>query len=251
MMAFNRMVSELEDRQNQLVQAQKLSSIGTLASGIAHQVNNPLNNISTSCQILMEECKGIYSEIAGKMMENIESETFRAKDIVRGLLEYSRNQEFVLRHHRLAEVVDRSVKLVSSQIPSGIEIVKQIPDDIALNLDRQRMQEAFINLILNAIQSIQPDSGQILIQVTKDEGSKEVIIIFEDTGGGVPKEIRDHIFDPFFTTKEVGFGTGLGLFIVYGTVQSHQGSISIDDKSTGGARFVIRMPMGLSTETEF
>ena len=248
MMAFNRMVGELEDRQNQLVQAQKLSSIGTLASGIAHQVNNPLNNISTSCQILMEECKGIYSEIAGKMMENIESETFRAKDIVSGLLEYSRNQEFVLRNHRLVEVIDRSIKLVSSQIPTNIEIICQIPDDITLNLDRQRMQEAFINLIMNSVQSIQPEPGKILISAAKDDDNQNAKIIFEDSGAGIPEEIRDHIFDPFFTTKDVGFGTGLGLYIVYEIVQSHQGSINVESRIIEGARFIIKLPVELAIE---
>jgi two-component system, NtrC family, sensor kinase len=248
MMAFNRMVGELEDRQKQLVQAQKLSSIGTLASGIAHQVNNPLNNISTSCQILAEECKGIYSEIAAKMMENIESETFRAKDIVRGLLEYSRNQEFDLRHHQLSEIVDRSVKLVSSQIPTGIEIIKQVPDDILLNLDRQRMQEAFINLILNSVQSIQPGPGKILISAAQDLENNTVDIVFEDSGGGIPEEIRDHIFDPFFTTKDVGFGTGLGLYLVYGIVQSHQGNISCESRIIEGARFIITLPVELAVD---
>ncbi|MCP4754439.1 MAG: HAMP domain-containing histidine kinase [Proteobacteria bacterium] len=246
MIAFNQMVDELKKRQNQLVQAQKLSSIGTLASGIAHQVNNPLNNISTSCQILMEDFREDCSDMANKMMTNIESETFRARDIVRGLLEFSRNQEFVLRESRLMEVVDRSIKLVSSQIPSGIEILKQIPDDIVLNLDLQRMQEVFINLLMNAVHAISPESGKVSIVGNKDEPTKTVTILVEDTGQGIPETIRNRIFDPFFTTKDVGSGTGLGLYLVYGIIQQHNGSIRLGKMMREGTKFIIKLPMGRS-----
>lgn len=241
--AFNKMVAELEKRQDQLVQAQKLSSIGTLASGIAHQVNNPLNNISTSCQILIEDFQDGASEHAKKMMKNIESETFRARDIVRGLLEFSRNQEFVLTENRLSEVVDRSVKLVSSQIPAGIEIIRQIPDDIVLNIDRQRMQEAFLNLIMNAVQAISPNPGKISVIASRDEEAGKVNIYVEDTGKGIPEKIRNRIFDPFFTTKDVGLGTGLGLYIVYGIIERHRGTIQVDTLIIGGTRFIITLPL--------
>jgi two-component system, NtrC family, sensor kinase len=242
MLAFNRMVEELERRQDQLVQAQKLSSIGTLASGIAHQVNNPLNNISTSCQILIEESHDSASDRAQKMMTNIEKETFRARDIVRGLLEFSRQQEFVLTENRLSEVADRSLRLISSQVPSGIEIFKQIPEDIVLKMDRQRMQEVFLNLLMNAVQAITPDAGRISIIGSRDEKSGKVIISVEDSGRGVPEKIRSRIFDPFFTTKDVGAGTGLGLYIVYSIIQKHNGTIDLNSLITGGTRFVIELP---------
>jgi len=241
MLAFNKMVEELEKRQNQLVQAQKLSSIGTLASGIAHQVNNPLNNISTSCQIMMEECKDITSDLALKMMSNIESETFRARDIVRGLLEFSRNQEFVLTENRLKDVVERSIRLISSQIPQGIEITHQVPESIVIKLDRQKMAEVFLNLFLNAIQSIQPDSGRISVTAVQNDEKKQVVIAVEDTGKGIPVEIRNRIFDPFFSTKDIGMGTGLGLYIVYGIILQHNGKIRVETLLTGGTRMIITL----------
>ncbi len=243
--AFNKMVEELERRQDQLVQAQKLSSIGTLASGIAHQVNNPLNNISTSCQILMEECKDMISDIASKMLRNIESETFRARDIVRGLLEFTRNQEFILTENNLSEVVERSIKLVSSQVTSGVEITQQVPASIKLNFDRQRMQEAFLNLLINAIQAISPKAGQILVVAHEDKEKKQVNISIEDSGKGIPDEIKNRIFDPFFSTKIAEMGTGLGLYIVYGIIQKHSGTIKAEPLMTGGTRFLIKLPTDL------
>ncbi|MFH2129619.1 MAG: HAMP domain-containing sensor histidine kinase, partial [bacterium] len=246
LLAFNKMAAELERRQDQLVQAQKLSAIGTLASGIAHQVNNPLNNISTSCQILLEEFSSGCSELALKMLTNIEKETFRARDIVRGLLEFSRNQEFVLTENRLLDVLERSLKLIASQVPPGIEIIQQVPDDISLRMDRQRMQELFLNLLLNAIHAISPKSGRIFISARQNLSENKVTIGVEDTGVGVPEAIRNRIFDPFFTTKAEGMGTGLGLYIVYNIVKQHKGEISLQNLMTGGSRFVIVLPIDLT-----
>jgi len=242
MLAFNKMVDELERRQDQLVEAQKLSAIGTLASGIAHQVNNPLNNIATSCQILMEDFGEGCSELALKMLNNIEKETFRARDIVRGLLEFSRNQESVLAENRLLEVVERSIKLMASPIPSGIEVFNRVPEEITFQMDRQRMQELFLNLMLNAVHAIEPDSGKIFITAVPEPKEGKVIISVEDSGKGIPAEIRSRIFDPFFTTKAEGRGTGLGLYIVYNIVQKHSGSIRVEDLISGGSRFVIEIP---------
>jgi signal transduction histidine kinase len=233
----------LEKRQDQLVQAQKLSSIGTFASGIAHQVNNPLNNISTSCQILLEECKGASSGLAAKMLKNIESETFRARDIVRGLLEFSRTQEFVKTTNSLKDIVEKSVRLVSSQVPTGIEIIQQVPAPLELEIDRQRFQEVLLNLLINSIHAIEPDSGTISIIAFEDRENNMIVISIEDTGKGIPEKIRNRVFDPFFTTKDVGLGTGLGLYIVYGIVKRHQGTIEVDNLLAGGTRFTISLPI--------
>lgn len=240
--AFNRMISELEKRQDQLLQAKKLSSLGTLTSGIAHQLNNPLNNISTSCQILLEEFGQTDPGFSRKMLTNIEQEVHRARDIVRGLLEFSRIKEFCLAPVPLSQVIDRSISLISSQIPPGIEIIKDVPGDLALNLDAQRMQQVFLNLIENAIHAIEPP-GQIRVSAELEAASDQVIIKIEDTGTGIPESDRGRIFDPFFTTKEVGLGTGLGLSIVFGIIQKHQGSISVESKEREGTRFIIGLPI--------
>jgi two-component system, NtrC family, sensor kinase len=241
--AFNRMVSELEKRQDQLVQAKKLASLGTLTSGIAHQLNNPLNNISTSCQILLEELIQADPELQRKMLTNIEQEVHRARDIVRGLLEFSRVKEFCMVPTPLAQVVNRSVTLMSSQIPPGIQIVKDIPEDLSLNLDAQRMQQVILNLIENAVHAIKNPPGEIRIGARVAPTQDMVLVTVEDTGRGIPEKVMGRVFDPFFTTKEVGMGTGLGLSIVYGIIQKHEGSITVESKEGEGTRFIIRLPL--------
>ena len=240
--AFNRMVQELEKRQDQLVQSKKMSSLGVLTSGVAHQLNNPLNNISTSCQILLEELNQGNIEFFRKMLTNVEQEVNRARDIVRGLLDFSRVREFALKPTPLHEVVERSIRLVSSQVPTGIEIVDEVPPDLILILDAQQMQEVFLNLIMNAIQAIDQLPGEIKIAAQLDPATQEGVITVEDTGKGIPKETRERIFDPFFTTKEVGSGTGLGLSIVYGIIEKHHGTVAVESKVGEGTRFIIRVP---------
>jgi signal transduction histidine kinase len=239
---FNRMISELEKRQDKLVQAKKLSSLGTLTSGVAHQLNNPLNNISTSCQILLEEFEKTDNGFLLRMLTNIDHEVHRARDIVRDLLEFSRVKEFCLAPTALQQVVQRAVKLISSHVPPGIEIVLDVPEDLSLSLDAQRMQQVFLNLMENAILAIEPP-GQISIKARPDESAKQVLVTVEDTGKGIPQVELGRIFDPFFTTREVGAGTGLGLSVVFGIVQKHRGSITVDSKEGEGARFAMRFPM--------
>jgi two-component system NtrC family sensor kinase len=240
--AFNRMVGELEKRQDQLVQAKKMSSLGVLTAGIAHQLNNPLNNISTSCQIILEDLDQSDREFLKKMLTNVEQEVYRARDIVKGLLEFSRVRDFALKPIPLEDVVSRSVRLISSQVPPGIDIVQQIPWDLVLQIDAQRMQEVFLNLLMNATQAIKEPPGEIKIAAQVDPDRQQAVITVEDTGMGIPKEEIDRVFDPFFTTKEVGAGTGLGLSIVYGIIERHEGTISVESKEGEGTRFVIRLP---------
>uniref|UniRef100_A0A7C3ZDP9 histidine kinase n=1 Tax=Desulfobacca acetoxidans TaxID=60893 RepID=A0A7C3ZDP9_9BACT len=242
--AFNRMVKELEKRQHQLVQAQKLSSLGVLTSGVAHQLNNPLNNISTSCQILLEELDdSLDRAFFRKMLTNVEQEVDRARDIVKGLLEFSRTKDFTLKPTPLKAVVDRSIKLISSQVPAGIEIIERVPEDLILHLDAQRLQEAFLNLFMNAVQAIEKLPGKIKIEARLDDTKQWAVITVEDTGVGISKEDLGRIFDPFFTTKEIGAGTGLGLSIVYGIIERHQGTIRAESKEGEGSRFIIRLPL--------
>jgi len=240
--AFNRMVSELENRQDQLVQAKKLSSIGTLASGIAHQLNNPLNNISTSCQLLMED-DAERDEFEARMLRNIEQETLRARDIVRGLLEFSREQVFTLARVPLKPVVDRSLALIASHVPPGISVRADVPADIELMMDAQRMQESLINLLINAAQAIEDPPGEVRVYTEPGRGDDRVNLVVEDTGKGIPEENLGRIFDPFFTTKGVGAGTGLGLFIVYSIVKKHGGRIRAESSPGMGTRFVMELPL--------
>jgi len=136
--------------------------------------------------------------------------------------------------------------LVASQLPGGIEIHIDIPDDLIIPLDTQRMQQVFLNLFLNAIQAIPVPPGEIRVVARTDPDKNEAIIQVEDTGVGIDAEHLSRIFDPFFTTKEVGSGTGLGLSIVHGIIEQHNGSISVESKKGEGTRFTIRLPMKVS-----
>lgn len=242
MEAFNTMVQELEFRQDQLVQSEKLSSIGTLTAGVAHQLNNPLNNISTSCQIALDEIAEGDPQFLQRMLKNIHQETLRARDVVKGLLEFSRVQEFNLRPWALADVVDKAVRLVQSQVPADIRLFTDIPEDLVLPMDAQRMQEVFLNLFINAIQSIE-GNGEITIRAVQDHKAKQAVIEIHDTGHGIPEEIQGKLFDPFYTTKEEGQGTGLGLSVVYGIVQKHRGNITVQSAPGEGSTFIIHLPL--------
>jgi two-component system, NtrC family, sensor kinase len=242
--AFNMMVEELEQRQQHLIQAQKLSSIGTLTSGVAHQLNNPLNNISTSCQIAIAELEKNGSPSIGKMLENISHETQRAAGIVKDLLEFSREMNFLIRPANLAAVVDQVLHLAMNNTPAGITITKDIPADLIIDIDPQKMAEALLNLVINAIQAIPvPPGGKISVSAAADVRLSEVTIIVADTGPGIPQEHRQNIFEPFFTTKEIGKGTGLGLSVVYGIVKKHNGNIRVKSVPGQGSRFIISLPL--------
>jgi signal transduction histidine kinase len=208
---------------------------------VAHQLNNPLNNISTSCQILMEELDTLDLEFFRKMLTNVEQEVDRARDIVKGLLEFARTRDFTLKATPLKPVVERTIRLISSQVPVGIEIVEEVPEDLVVDLDAQRMQEALLNLVMNAIQAIGNQPGQISIEAWSDPAGQQVVITVADTGAGITKQDLGRIFDPFFTTKDGG-GTGLGLSIVYGIVQKHRGTITAESTEGVGTRFIIRLP---------
>lgn len=241
--ALNRMAVELERRQNQLLQEKKLASLGVLTSGIAHQLNNPLNNISTSCQILREEDIGQNDPFVARMLDNIHQEVIRGRDIVKGLLEFSRENDFSLTLTRLSDIVDRSVGLVASDLPPDVDITREVPDDLAAPMDGQRMQEVLINLLLNAAQAIGPAPGTIAIAARRDEEAGQAVISVSDTGRGIPPEHLGRVFDPFFTLKEVGKGTGLGLSVVFGIIKKHGGTIVAESEPGQGATFIIRLPL--------
>lgn len=249
MEAFNTMVNELERRQDQLVQSKKLSSIGTLTAGVAHQLNNPLNNISTSCQIAMDDLDSGNPELIRRMLRNIDQETLRARDVVKGLLEFSRVQEFKLKPANLADVVSRAIRLVQSQVPADISITIRIPADLIVPMDIQRIQEVFLNLIINAAQAIE-QRGSITISAKIDESKDMVVMEIHDSGPGVPKEIQGQLFDPFYTTKDEGKGTGLGLSVVYGIIQKHHGDITVASEPGQGTSFFISLPLFLNENPE-
>ncbi len=238
--AFNRMVKELQENQDMLVQTKKLAALGTVTSGVAHELNNPLNNISTSCQIVMEELNSPDRDYLRKLLGNIMSQTDKARDIVRNLLEFSRERVFTLEPVKLGDLIHDTFDLIQSDIPSNVEIEIQVRDDIPdLMVDRIRVQQALLNLILNGMQAM-PDGGKLTVRTWQDDAS--VSIDISDTGIGIPAEDLPRIFDPFFSTKDVGKGTGLGLSVSYGIIDKHGGRITVRSVPGRGTTFTIVLP---------
>jgi signal transduction histidine kinase len=241
--AFDRMVEVLEERQEQLFQAEKMSSIGTLASGVAHQLNNPLNNIATSCQLAQDEAENPEDkEFLLRLLHTIENETQRAAEIVRGLLEFSRQETFKQKPVPVKQLIDKVLSLVISDVPTGIHIIQDIPEDLAVPMDEQKMKEVFINLVINGVQAIKEETGTIVIAAERDADTNSVLITVSDTGEGIEEKYRQQIFDPFYTTKDVGQGTGLGLAVVYGVIKKHSGTIMARNNKDKGTTFVITLP---------
>ncbi len=247
--AFNKMTFDLEEQQEQLFQAKKLSSIGTLASGTAHQINNPLNNISTSCQIALSEVDPEQNPLLAKMLETINQETQRAGEIVRGLLEFSRAQTFSLQPYQLAEVVTKVKRLVAGEVPTGITLDIDVPEDITLFIDVQKMVEALLNLTINAIQAIEEPPGTVTIKAEKSPDNKNAVITVTDTGSGIDKQHLEKIFDPFFTTKNAENGTGLGLAVTYGIIKKQHGTTRVESEKGHGTQFIITLPLYLEAHT--
>ena len=256
--AFNHVLQELELRRGQLVRAEKLAALGTLLSGVAHELNNPLSNIATSNQILGEEIESADNDFKKELIGQIDEETWRARRIVRSLLDYSRQRDFRREPLPLAQLVDDTLRLIRGQIPAAVAVEVRIAADLQVAGDRQRLQQLLLNLIGNAVQAV-GDRGEVTIaaQQTRQPcpdsalvfgqcaaNGDAVVIEVRDSGRGIPADILPRIFDPFFTTKDVGQGSGLGLFIVFEIVEEHGGCIAVDSQPGRGSTFFVRLPAG-------
>ncbi len=240
--SFNNMVAHLQQTSEQMNQTEKLTALGTLTSGVAHELNNPLNNISTSCQILLEELTEDVSGYHRELLTAIEEQVSKARDIVSSLLEFARQREFELRREDLRSVVQEAVKLLRGELPPDIEVKVEVPEGIGLEIDKAHLVQALLNLIINSIQEM-PQGGLISIRGRLEESARRVVLEIEDSGRGIAPEILPRIFDPFFTTKEIGKGTGLGLAITYGIVERHKGHIQAYSTPGKGTLFRLTLPL--------
>jgi len=263
--AFNKMLRELELRQRHLVQSEKLASLGTLLSGVAHELNNPLSNISSSSQILAEEIADGDLAYKKELVDQINEQTDRARNIVRSLLEFSRDKEFRIGQLPLRTLFEDTIRFIKGQLPPLVSVTLDIPDELVITADKQRIQQAFLNLIKNGIDAISGE-GSIAIKAQMhhaidkagdDTGiynylkyrgkctleDDTVDIEIRDTGEGIRVDLLPKVFDPFFTTKDVGKGSGLGLFIVHEIIEEHDGCIAVDSEPGKGTTFLIRLPV--------
>jgi len=238
--AFNQMSRELKNRQQQLVRSEKLASLGTMLAGVAHEFNNPLSNISSSAQILAEEVDGGDGAFVQELAMQISTETKRASSIVNTLLGLAREEKFHRDYYPLKSVCQEILVLLRGQMTKNIQIQLNIPDEIEIFADKQKIQQVFINLLKNSADAMD-GKGTIRIRAWQNQTGLKIAI--SDDGPGIPKQLHEKIFDPFFTTKETGQGAGLGLFIVHDIIIQHGGRIRIDNVE-GGTIFIINLPGG-------
>ncbi len=239
--SLNTMISELNRRSEQLVQSEKLASLGTLTSGVAHELNNPLNNISTSIQILLEELEDADVAYKKELLTEAEGQIQRARDIVRALLEFSRERSFKLKKTTFSHLVENTLKLIKGEIPTHVQLKVEVPPDIEGHLDPRRIEQVLINLILNGIQAMET-GGTLTIRAWPAQSGDGFFFEVSDTGMGIESDDLGKIFDPFFTTKDVGKGSGLGLSVSHGIIEQHGGRIEVESQKNWGTRFAVFLP---------
>jgi signal transduction histidine kinase len=267
--ALNRMLGELDVRRRQVLHAEKLSSMGVLASGVAHELNNPLGNISAAAQILAEEMPADDPHRA--WVAQIDSEAERGRRIVRTLLDYARRRDFQPERVDLEEVLDKSLLLLGKRRPAADRLRLQLQPDLAVWVDEQRMQQVFINLLRNALDAgaghlaisarratwggSRPTAGASMAGAVAEmhEDRRVTVIQIQDDGPGIPADALPHVFDPFYTTRGAGHGethgVGLGLFVVEEIITEHGGCVAAETIAGAGARFTLWLPCRTQEET--
>ena len=237
-------VTDQKMLQEQLIQSEKMSAIGQLVSGVAHELNNPLAGISAFAQLLLTEKR--FPPDQRTAAEMIYAEARRASRIVQNLLTFARQHKPERTPTGVNQVLDDTLELRGYELRvRGIEVTRdydeQIPETMA---DAHQLQQVFLNLVTNAEQAMEksPRESQRLIVRTRRTGAV-IRIDVEDTGPGIPPNLLERIFNPFFTTKPTGSGTGLGLSISLGIVREHEGRIWAENAPQGGARFIVEVPI--------
>jgi len=265
---FNTMLGQLRDQQNQLRRHERAAALGVLVSGVAHELNNPLSNISTSVQLLLEDDDTTNEQLRQQWLSHIDGECERARRIVRRLLDTVRQPTQQMQVLGAARLVEAAVLLIHRQLPPDLFLhIEDIADGMLL-VDRDRMQEVFINLIRNAAHA-----GATNIWITGREttwkqakpvntsnlagdtcgiaqSAQVMLMRIDDDGPGIATDHLPKIFDPFFTTKSGGEGTGLGLYLVEEIINEHRGCIAVENRPEGGARFSIWLPLEQASHRE-
>lgn len=257
---FNTMLDRLRSQQSQLRHHEKAAALGVLVSGVAHELNNPLSNISTSVQLLMED-DDTDRELGKQWLTHVDNETERARRIVKRLLDSVRHPVLNMQNIHADELVRSAVLLIHRQLDPDILLhIEDVPD-ICVHVDRERMQQVFINLIRNAVdagakniwifadkttwaESSPEDIERVQGEVSYISDADELLLFtVADDGPGIPEENLSQLFTPFFTTKSGGEGTGLGLYLVEEIIDEHDGCITVENQKDCGTQFLIWLPI--------
>jgi two-component system NtrC family sensor kinase len=231
---------EIRKIHSQLFRSEKLASLGKLAAGVAHEINNPLTGILTNSSLLLEDLPA--DDARRDDVEIIVKETIRCREIVKRLLDFARQTKPQKKLTNVNGLIDNIILLVRNQTSfRNIEITKNLGEGIPEILtDTDQIQQVFINIVLNAAEAM-TKGGSLTISSELSADGEYLVITFSDTGPGLREEDRERIFDPFYTTKE--HGTGLGLSISYGIVEQHGGSISAENNVGRGSTFTVQLPL--------
>jgi two-component system NtrC family sensor kinase len=231
---------KIKEMQDSLIQSEKLASLGKMAAGIAHEINNPLTSILINSHLLLE--KPNDDPYTKESLNLITEETSRCSSIVKGLLEFSRQSPPKKEPADINRLIANTSTLLENQFKfQNIEVKKDFDPNLPnVKIDTGKIKQVLWNLMINAAEAM-PDGGKLTIATSLSEKQKHIVIKITDTGKGIPKDNINKLFDPFFTTKESG--SGLGLAVTYGIIQQHQGSIKANSKVGQGTTFTVVLPI--------
>ncbi|MBN2591572.1 MAG: cache domain-containing protein [Sedimentisphaerales bacterium] len=247
---FNEMASSLKERDDklkeytneQIMKSERLSTLGRLAAGVAHEINNPLGGVLMYTHLALEDME--EKEVLRKNLEKTITEATRCKDVVKGLFDFAHQTEPKVELANINDILERTLLVIKNQVLfRNILIKKDLHSSLPkLSVDIGQMQQVFTNIILNAADAMN-GHGELTVKTSKTPDNEYIEIEIADTGHGIKPENIDKIFEPFFTTKEVGSGTGLGLAVSYGIITNHHGTIEIQSEYGHGALFIIKLPI--------
>jgi len=238
---------ELKETQGALTQTERLAALGTLSSGVAHEINNPISGIKNCLNRIIKNPENI--EQNEKYINLIKEATERIENVVQHLLKFSRKQDILLEKTNLNSIIENAISLTDHKLSSSKIVVEtDYTETYFVNGSSGHLEQVFVNFLLNSLDAIlerkekEPNQeGKIIITI--DQDSDKIYIKFKDNGAGIPDKIRNKIFDPFFTSKMVGKGTGLGLSVSFNLIRRHEGTITLSSNNESGAEFVVELPV--------
>ncbi len=244
--AMNTMMFQLAHRQELLVRAHKLKAVGTLTAGIAHELNNPINNLMLTAATLQEDYQDLTEEDRKDMVDDLVSESERAQRIVRNLLDFARESTTQLEPLSPLRLVEETLRLASNQIKlAKVRVQGEVDPNLpSVFGDFQQLTQVLLNIVLNALDAM-PDGGTLTIAIRTSRGRDWIEIDLSDTGIGMPEQVVAAVFDPFFTTKSGAKGTGLGLSVSQGIVRQHGGDILVESSPGVGTTFTVHLPVAM------